>query len=98
MNRHGNCTRCSGGIARQMTFDAGRYEECVDTGQRLVTLDLCREDVHRLLMRAYARLEQPHRAIRQYRACLRQLGTELDVEPSPETVRLYQLIRARRPV
>jgi DNA-binding SARP family transcriptional activator len=82
----------------QITFDARRYEDCVDAGQRLVTLDLCREDVHRLLMRAYARLEQPHRAIRQYRACLRQLGTELDVEPSPETVRLYQLIRARRPV
>lgn len=79
-------------------FAAGGYEECIDAGQRLVAADLCREDVHRLLMKAYARLEQPHRAMRQYRACQRQLGSELGVGPSTETVRLFDLVRARRPV
>ena len=82
----------------ETAFDEGCYAECIEAGHRLVAVDLCREDVHRLLMRSYARLDQPHRAIRQYRACLRQLGTELGVDPRPETVRLFEQIRARRPV
>ncbi len=82
----------------ETAFNEGCYAECIEAGHRLVAVDLCREDVHRLLMRSYARLDQPHRAIRQYRACLRQLGTELGVDPRPETVRLFEQIRARRPV
>jgi DNA-binding SARP family transcriptional activator len=82
----------------EKSFEIGSYQECIDAGQRLVATDLCREDVHRLLMRAHARLEQPHRAMRQYRACQRQLANELGLGPSPNTVRLFDLIRSRKPV
>jgi len=78
-----------------LTFEADRYQDCVDVCQRLLAADYCREDVHRMLMRAYVRLNQPHLAIRQYKACVRQVRAELDVEPDQETQRLYALIRSR---
>jgi DNA-binding SARP family transcriptional activator len=79
----------------QMSFDAGRYAEAVAAGQRLLALDFCREDLHRLLMRAYSRLGRPHLALHQFEICARQLRRDLDIAPAPETVGLYERIRAR---
>jgi DNA-binding SARP family transcriptional activator len=79
----------------QITFDAGRYSEAVEAGQRLLALDFCREDLHRLLMRAYSRLGRPHLALHQFEVCIRQLRRDLDIVPAPETVKLYDRIRAR---
>jgi DNA-binding SARP family transcriptional activator len=83
------------GRAAQLAFDAGRYAESVESGQRLLALDFCREDVHRLLMRAHARLGQPHLAVRQFQLCSRQLRREMDMSPARETIELYGRIRAR---
>jgi len=86
------------GRAAQLTFDAGRYADSLETGQRLLALDFCREDLHRLLMRAYARLGRPHLALHQFETCAQQLRRELDMAPARETVELYRRIRARSPV
>jgi DNA-binding SARP family transcriptional activator len=86
------------GRAAQLTFEAGRYADSVETGQRLLALDFCREDLHRLLMRAYARLGRPHLALHQFEICAQQLRRELDMAPARETVELYRRIRARAPV
>jgi DNA-binding SARP family transcriptional activator len=83
------------GRAAQLAFDAGLYADSVEVGQRLLALDFCREDVHRLLMRAHARLGRPHLAVRQFELCSRQLRRELDMPPARETVELYGKIRAR---
>jgi DNA-binding SARP family transcriptional activator len=83
------------GRAARLAFDTGRYPESVKAGQRLLALDFCREDLHRLVMRAYARLGQPHRALRQFELCLRQLRQELDMAPAQETIELYSRIRRR---
>lgn len=83
------------GRAAQLAFDAGLYADSVEAGQRLLAIDFCREDMHRLLMRAHARLGRPHLAARQFELCSRQLRRELDMPPARETVELYGKIRAR---
>jgi DNA-binding SARP family transcriptional activator len=83
------------GRAAQLAFDAGLYADSVEAGQRLLALDFCREDAHRLLMRAHARLGRPHLAVRQFELCSRQLRRELDMPPARETVELYGKIRGR---
>jgi DNA-binding SARP family transcriptional activator len=83
------------GQAAQLAFDAGLYSESLESGQRLLALDFCREDAHRLLMRAHARLGRPHLAVRQFELCSKQLRRELDMPPARETVELYGKIRAR---
>lgn len=81
-----------------LRFAVGQYAECLDACQRLLPGDLCREEIHRLAMRCYARLGQPHLAVRQYRQCERQLRDELGIAPGDATRRLYERIRRREPV
>ncbi|WP_306206430.1 bacterial transcriptional activator domain-containing protein [Actinoplanes sp. RD1] len=86
------------GRTTQLAFDTGRYAEALAAGGRLLALDFCREDVHRLLMRAQARLGRPQDAIRQFERCVGQLRRELGMAPAAETIDLYQRIRSRTPV
>lgn len=81
-------------VAR-LRFAAGRYTDCIEICQRLIPGDLCREDMHRLVMRCYARLNQPHLAVRQYHQCERQLRDELGIQPAESTRQLYERIRRR---
>jgi SARP family transcriptional regulator, regulator of embCAB operon len=81
-------------VAR-LHFELGQYAECLDACQRLIPGDLCREDIHRLIMLCYARLNQPHLAARQYHQCRRQLRDELGIEPAETTQHLYEGIRRR---
>jgi DNA-binding SARP family transcriptional activator len=84
-------------VAR-MRFELGRYTGCIEVCQHLVTGDSCREDIHRLLMRCYARLNKPHLAVHQYHQCERQLRGELGLKPAEATQKLYEQIRRRQPV
>lgn len=81
-------------VAR-LRFAAGRYADCLDACQRLIPGDLCREEIHRLMMRCYTRLNQPHLAVRQYHQCKRQLRDDLGIEPTDPTRQLYERIRRR---
>jgi DNA-binding SARP family transcriptional activator len=80
----------------KMRFELGRYAGCIEVCQRLATGDPCREDVHRLLMRCYARLNKPHLAVHQYHQCERQLRDEVGLKPAEATWKLYQQIRRRQ--
>lgn len=82
------------GKAAHLALDLDRPALTVDLGNQLLALDFCREDLHRLLMRAYTRLGQPQLALRQYQTCVRQLRLEFDLDPAPATVKLYQSVRA----
>jgi DNA-binding SARP family transcriptional activator len=86
------------GKAAHLAFDLDRPALAVDLGQRLLALDFCREDLHRLLMRAYARLGQPQLALRQYQTCVRQLRLEFGLDPAPATVELFDQVRCQVPV
>ncbi len=68
---------------------AGPDDLCVTYSHKLLDLDNGREDIHRRLMRLYARRGDRGRALRQYQRCVEALRAELDVDPLPETTDLY---------
>jgi DNA-binding SARP family transcriptional activator len=82
----------------QLYFGRASYASCAALCQRLIERDPCREDAHRRLMRCYSRQGQQHLALRQYRACVEVLRTELDVEASGATATLCERIREQQPV
>lgn len=81
-------------LARLANYYYGQqgYTKCLAYVQRLLSFDPCREDAHRLAMRAYVRLGERAQAFRQYSLCHAVLQAELGVEPEPATVTLYDLI------
>lgn len=74
-------------------FAAAREDgPCIVYCRKLLEIDACREDVHRRLMRVFARRGERSLALRQYHRCVEALREELDVEPLVETIRLYEQI------
>jgi DNA-binding SARP family transcriptional activator len=65
--------------------EAGTMDEALRCGQRILTLDPLREDVHREMIRLHMR--RGHRALarEQYERCRAALDDELGVEPMEET-------------
>ena len=60
--------------------------------RKLLEIDACREDIHRRLMRVFARRGERSLALRQYLRCVEALREELDVEPLADTTRLYRQV------
>jgi DNA-binding SARP family transcriptional activator len=87
-NEH--CTMMENLAARLL--EAGDAEGARERGEQLLQVDPCRETAHRLMMRCYARLEQPHLVVHQYRRCRDVLRRELAVEPAPETTELFRAL------
>ncbi len=61
--------------------------------QQQVDLEPWREEAHRQLIRLLAQAGQRSAALAQFAACRTALAQELEVSPTAETDRLYQLIR-----
>jgi DNA-binding SARP family transcriptional activator len=74
----------------------GEAHACIRVSRKVLAVQPMYEAAHRHLMHAYARLDQHHLALRQYRECVSVLHAELRVPPAPETTRLNELIRLRR--
>jgi DNA-binding SARP family transcriptional activator len=74
----------------------GRVDAAIDAAGRLLGLDPLQEDIHRTLMRLYARQGRRAAALRQYQACVAIQQKELGVEPEDDTRRLYLEILQRR--
>lgn len=81
--------RCAGQQA-----GAGDDQELVETYWRLLGLSPACEEAHRGLMEVYARLGRRSEALSQYQACEDALRRHLDASPAPETVALYDRLRA----
>jgi DNA-binding SARP family transcriptional activator len=75
-------------------FELASYEEALQSALRLLAVDQCREDAHRMVMRAYVRLGARAQALRQYSLCRLILLDEFDAVPEPATERLFNLIRS----
>lgn len=73
----------------------GQYERGLHVARRLLAIEPWREDGHRYLMRLLALSGQRNTALVQFESCRKVLAEELDVEPSPETVALYEQIKAQ---
>ncbi|MFQ5946413.1 MAG: BTAD domain-containing putative transcriptional regulator [Anaerolineae bacterium] len=77
---------------------AGDPDSAIAACRQALSVDACRESVHRSLMNYLSISGQRSEALRQYEACRRVLRHELDVEPLPETTYLYERIVAGRPI
>ena len=75
---------------------AGDLDRAVAHAQRWQALDPLHEPAYQALIRLLAWTGQRSAALRQYRALVRVLDTELAVRPLPETTRLYDDVRAGR--
>ena len=74
-------------------FDQGEYERCLTYAQQMLATEPCREDAHRVTMRAYVRMGQRAQAMRQYRLCEGSLRAEFDAVPERATTALFERIR-----
>jgi DNA-binding SARP family transcriptional activator/RecA/RadA recombinase len=74
----------------------GDLDRAVVHAQRWQALDALNEPSYQALIRLLAWTGQRSAAVRQYRALVRILDTELAVRPLPETTRLYDDVRAGR--
>jgi DNA-binding SARP family transcriptional activator len=75
-------------------FQSAHDEAALHYALRLLASDPCREDAHRLAMRAYVRRGERAQALRQYRLCEEVLRREFDAAPEALTTDLFESIRA----
>jgi DNA-binding SARP family transcriptional activator len=91
---------CHRQVMESLSLLAKAYEAQHDYGRvshyacRKIELEPWRESAYRRCMRALALSGQRGEALHQYEICRQQLAGEMGAEPSPETTRLYQQIRA----
>ncbi len=77
----------------------GDRDAAIATAQQSLRLDPLQESIHRSLMKLYMDSGDLVNALQQYDHCTKTLKRELNVEPDPETKRLFQQIaqiRAKR--
>jgi len=77
----------------QACEEDGDMGRALSSAWRMVDLEPWSEEAHRYLMRLLGVNGQRSAALTQYETCRRVLAEELNVEPSLETVRLYEQIR-----
>lgn len=71
------------------------YPDGIRFAHRLLELDPAEERTYQRLMRLYALNGDRTRAIQTYHECVDRLRHELEVEPGPETQRLYEQVLNR---
>jgi DNA-binding SARP family transcriptional activator len=69
------------------------YDQASAYAERQLAIDKLNESAHCQLMDILARSDRRVEALRQYRTCVKILGSELGVAPSQETTALYERIR-----
>jgi DNA-binding SARP family transcriptional activator len=79
----------------ELLLERHKDQEAITLSEAILARDRCWEEAYRVLMLAYERRGGRPQAVRAYHRCVSALREELDLEPMPETTRLYQQIRAR---
>jgi DNA-binding SARP family transcriptional activator len=69
------------------------FTAALEHSSRLLANDPCREDAHRIVMRAHVRRGERAQALRQYRLCEQILRREFDTKPEAVTTALFDQIR-----
>ncbi len=69
------------------------YPQATTYTERVLSLEPCHEEAHRLLMSLLALSGQPTAALRQYQIYCQTLAEDLGLEPNEETTALYERIR-----
>jgi DNA-binding SARP family transcriptional activator len=71
-----------------------RHAEAAEVYRRAISHERFVEEAHRGLMRSYAALGEPGRALRHYEELARMLEEQLGASPSSETAALYESLRS----
>lgn len=66
-----------------------QYDNSLSCGRAILAIDPLREQVHRHMMRMYAKNGQRALAAQQYKVCEKVLADELGIQPMIETQRLF---------
>lgn len=74
----------------------GHYGQAIQITERLVQADPLREESYRRLMQFHIENHDHAQALRTFYTCATTLQQELDVDPSPLTVAIYQQIFQRQ--
>lgn len=80
----------------QQLMAVGDFAQAILYAQKRVNYEPWSEHAHVQLMKALWKNGQGGAAMQQYEKCRRLLREELDVEPTPETIALYETIRDNR--
>lgn len=74
-------------------LSGGDCSAALDYALRLLACEPCREDAHRIVMRAHVHRGERAQALRQYRVCEHVLRQEFDASPESATTELFDQIR-----
>jgi LuxR family maltose regulon positive regulatory protein len=69
------------------------WEEVLSICRAILKRDPCWEQAYRWMMLAYARTGRPAQALKVFKKCTERLRKELQVDPSPATMKIYEEIR-----
>src|SRR6266702_3294686 len=81
----------------QMQFETGELEAAMETVSRWLVLSPLHEDAYRRLMRLHFAAGDRAAALHAYDTCRARLSTDMQTEPTPETVALASRMRAVAP-
>ena len=70
----------------------GDYETSLAWTAAILKVDRCNEEAYRQSMRALAASGKRSEALRRYQQCRQALAEELEIQPAPETRRLWQAL------
>jgi LuxR family maltose regulon positive regulatory protein len=73
----------------QLFLEVNSNDKVLEYSQKMLALDPCLEEAHRLAMRAYAAKGDRAGLVRQFERCQKALQDEIDAPPSPQTVTLF---------
>jgi TolB-like protein/Tfp pilus assembly protein PilF len=82
---------------KQLVEEDAAPETQAAAARKLVNLDPAHEGAVRSLMTAFAKMGDRVQAIREYERCLQALRSKADLQPSNETVAVYDAIRSTGP-
>jgi predicted ATPase/DNA-binding SARP family transcriptional activator len=85
------------GATGAILVNAGQLRQAVQIYERAVAHEPLDEAAHRELMKCWARLGEPARALRHYQRLQDFLRKELGAPPAPETARVYETLRGSTP-
>jgi DNA-binding SARP family transcriptional activator len=74
---------------------ANRTGEALNCCLRILAEEPCLEEVHRLAMRIHAASGNRAAIVNQFEQCRRIIKSEIDAEPSPQTIELFKNLMAR---
>ncbi len=80
-----------------LALEAEDHRETLESAQRALEHDPCRQEAHLLAMKAYIALGQPESAIEQYQKCELLLRRDYNIEPNTELIEFYYRARLGSP-